>query len=78
MKNIIKKHTLERSKFSFHLFFLKNCKNNHGALVGITMVKGTSVDEFFYFCLILELSKNTQSIAELCRRHLKACIRSWN
>ena len=29
------------------------------------------------FCLILELSKNTQSIAELCRRHLKARIRSW-
>ena len=34
--------------FVFSLsFFLQNCKNGHGALVGITKVKGTSVDEFF-------------------------------
>ena len=25
-----------------------NCKNCHGALVGLTWVKGTSVDTFFY------------------------------
>ena len=28
-------------------FFLQNYKNGHGALVGITSVKGASVDEFF-------------------------------
>jgi hypothetical protein len=28
-------------------FVLKNGKNGHGALVGLTVVKGTSVDQFF-------------------------------
>ena len=30
-------------------FFLKNGKNGHGALVGLTLVTGTSVDKFFLF-----------------------------
>ena len=29
------------------IVFRSTCKNYHGALVGITWVKGTSVDEFF-------------------------------
>ena len=39
IKKIIKLFSLN---FSF-----QNYKNGHGALVGITLVKGTSVDEFF-------------------------------
>ena len=31
------------------LGFLQNCKNGRVALGGITYVKGTSVDIFFYF-----------------------------
>ena len=34
-------------KFFSLSFFFQNYKNGHGALVGITWVKGTSVDEFF-------------------------------
>ena len=34
----------------FHsLIFRQNCKNDHGALVGLTTVKGTSVETFFSF-----------------------------
>ena len=36
-----------KSSFFPMKFFLQNYKNGHGALVGITGVKGTSVDEFF-------------------------------
>ena len=32
----------------------ENCKNCHGALVGITVVKGTSVDKHFSFFEKLE------------------------
>ena len=38
--------TLEVSSFPIN-FFLKNDKNCHGALIGLTMVKGTSVDKLF-------------------------------
>ena len=33
----------------FTLIFRYNCKHDHGALVGLTLVKGASVENFFYF-----------------------------
>ena len=45
---MLQNQTLERS-FFFLFYFRSNVKNDHGALAGLTHVKGTSVDTFFLF-----------------------------
>ena len=51
-QHLLQNQAMERS--NFYLFFRRvsfrhNIKNGHGALVGLTDVKGTSVDTLFFF-----------------------------
>ena len=46
-KGAPKKENQVKSDFFFIKFSIRNYKNDHGAFVRITWVKGTSVDEFF-------------------------------
>ena len=39
------------------LFTFFMCKNRHDALVGLTLVKGTSVDKLFNACILLGLNR---------------------
>ena len=47
-QQLLQNHALERSTFYFvYVGFVRHtCKNGHGALVGPTPIKGTSVENF--------------------------------
>ena len=49
------------------MFFHQNCKNGHGALVGLTHVKGTSVEKIFLcFAESLHAGEHTSDTREWC------------
>ena len=50
--------SLRSFRFFTLSFFLEKGKNGHGALVGLTWVKGTSVDKFSYFFAKKEVGEN--------------------
>ena len=66
-KELLQNQALERSNFlSFYVEFVReHCKNCHGALVGLTNVKGTSVDNFF-----LSFRKIRNTVSGDCRSYL--------
>ena len=49
MQKLLQNHALERSKFWVVSISFFNGKNGYGALVGLTFVKGTNVEQHFSF-----------------------------
>ena len=67
---------VQRSSFFQLSFFLRNDKNGHGALVGLTVVKGTSVENSFNSQKSLE-----NVVSDTCRSYVSKrykCVDTGN